>query len=85
MTVYNHYEFKHQNDGTTYAMTFEAGIASIAIDNFVSFLNGCGFSSDFIYGYMSEITELHFDIQAAKQKVDNNLNMAHHKKIEDFN
>jgi hypothetical protein len=63
MTVYNHYELKHQDDGLTYHMTFEADIATTVIDNFIQFMAGCGFSLDFIYGYMSEAAEMHFKMQ----------------------
>lgn len=67
MTVYNHYKFKHQDDGTVCTVSFEAESGNTVIDNFVSFLAGCGFSYDFIYGYMSEIAEQHFDIEKIKE------------------
>jgi len=70
MTVYNHYELTHKDDGTTYHMTFEADIATTVIDNFVQFMTGCGFSLDFIYGYMSEAADMHFKMQTTKENID---------------
>jgi hypothetical protein len=70
MTVYNHYELTHKDDGTTYHMTFEADIATTVIDNFIQFMAGCGFSLDFIYGYMSEVADMHFKMQTTKENTN---------------
>ena len=68
MTVYNHYEFKHIDEDTTYQVSFNADIATTVIDTFVQFMQGCGFKDDFIYAYMSEIADMHFEIQKKKEK-----------------
>jgi len=73
MTVYNHYELTHKDDSTTYHMTFEADIATTVIDNFVQFMTGCGFSLDFIYGYMSEVADMHFKMQKLNTPYDKKL------------
>ena len=68
MTVYNHYEFKHVDDDTTLTLSFTADMATTVIDSFIQFMSGCGFKDDFIYEYMSEIADMHFEIQKKKEK-----------------
>ena len=69
MTIYNHYQFKHIDEDTTYMVSFNADMGDQVIDTFVTFMSGCGFSDDFIYSHMSEVSELYFEVQEKKQKL----------------
>jgi hypothetical protein len=63
MTIYNHYEFKHIDDETTYLVSFNADLGSSIIDAFVQFMCGCGFAKDFVIEYMEDIVDEHKDMK----------------------
>lgn len=69
MTIYNHYQFKHTDEDTTYMVSFNADMGDQVIDTFVTFMSCCGFSDDFIYSHMFEVSELYFEAQEKKQKL----------------
>jgi len=73
MTLYNHYEFKHIDDNTTYLVSFNADMGDAVMDAFIQFMAGCGFSSDYVYQYLSEVAELHFDVKEKLQKLEEHL------------
>ncbi len=73
MTVYNHYEFKHIDDSTTYLVSFNADLGSSVIDSFVQFMCGCGFAKDFVIEYMEEIVDEHKDMQKKLAEIKDDL------------
>jgi hypothetical protein len=73
MTVYNHYEFKHIDDSTTYLVSFNADLGSSVIDSFVQFMCGCGFAKDFVIEYMEEIVDEHKDMKKKLAEIKDDL------------
>lgn len=62
-TLYNHFELKHIDDKTTVTCSFQAMFTSEVIDNFISFLRGCGHYEKGIYEHMSSISEEYFEME----------------------
>jgi hypothetical protein len=73
MTIYNHYEFKHVDEDTTYLVSFNADMADSVIDAFVQFMAGCGYSHDYIYSYLEEIAQMHFEAQKKLDALEKHL------------
>jgi hypothetical protein len=67
---FNYYEFKHIEGNTTVTYTFSEMYTSKIIDEFISFLRGCGHFEPGIYEHMSSISEEYFEIQ---EKLNKNL------------
>jgi len=73
MTIYNHYEFKHIDDETTYQVSFNAELGSSVIDSFVQFMCGCGFARDFVIEYMADIVDEHNDTKKKLKELQENF------------
>jgi hypothetical protein len=73
MTIYNHYEFKHIDDETTYLVSFNAELGSSVIDSFVQFMCGCGFAKDYVIEYMEDIVEEHKDMKKKLAEIKDEL------------
>ena len=73
MTIYNHYEFKHIDDETTYLVSFNAELGSSIIDSFVQFMCGCGFAKDFVIEYMADIVDEHNDMKKKLTEIKDEL------------
>ena len=73
MSLYNHYEFKHVDDSTTYLVSFNADLGSSIIDAFVQFMCGCGFAKDFVIDYMEEIVDEHKDMKKKLAEIKDDL------------
>jgi hypothetical protein len=73
MTIYNHYEFKHIDDETTYLVSFNAELGSSVIDSFVQFMCGCGFAKDFVIEYMADIVEERKDMKKKLAEIKDEL------------
>jgi hypothetical protein len=73
MTIYNHYEFKHIDDETTYLVSFNAELGSSIIDSFVQFMCGCGFARDYVIEYMEDIVEEHKDMKKKLAEIKDEL------------
>jgi hypothetical protein len=73
MTLYNHYEFKHVDDSTTYLVSFDAELGSSIIESFVQFMCGCGFARDYVIEYMEEIIDEHNDMKKKRAGIKNEL------------
>jgi hypothetical protein len=73
MTIYNHYEFKHIDDETTYMVSFNADLGSSIIDSFINFMSGCGFNKNFVIDYMEELVEEYRDAQKTLAKIEDEL------------
>ena len=73
MTIYNHYEFKHIDDETTYLVSFNAELGSSVIDSFVQFMCGCGFARDYVIEYMEDIVEEHKDMKKKLKELKENF------------
>jgi len=73
MTIYNHYEFKHIDDETTYLVSFNAELGSSVINSFVQFMYGCGFAKDYVIEYMEDIVEEHKDMKKKLAEIKDEL------------
>jgi hypothetical protein len=73
MTIYNHYEFKHIDDETTYMVSFNADFGQSIIDSFINFMSGCGFAKSFVINYMEELVEEYRDAQKTLAKIEDEL------------
>ena len=73
MTIYNHYEFKHIDDETTYQVSFNAELGTNVIDAFIQFMCGCGFNRDFVIEYLMDIVDEHKDTEKKLKKLKENF------------
>ena len=60
MTIYNHFEFKHVDDGDIHTSSFSADFVDTVINNFAKFLAGCGYHADSIYTCMEDLAKEYF-------------------------
>lgn len=73
MTIYNHYEFKHVDESTTYLVSFNAEFGPSIIDSFINFMSGCGFAKAFVIDYMEELVEEHRDMEKKLAEIKDEL------------
>lgn len=66
--IYNYFELKHIDDGTTVTCTFQAMFSNEIIDNFITFMRGCGHSDKAMYEYMATISEEYFEMESKRIK-----------------